>query len=142
MKNRNIGTMILLTIVTFGIYFLVWSVMTAREMRRQGADIPNSILIIIPFANIWWTWKYSEGVEKVTAGKVSTILSFVLLYVAGFIGIYVVQYEFNKIGGGQAAVASGAALPPAAPVSPATPGQPVTNPAPPPEQMPPAAPQS
>jgi hypothetical protein len=142
MKNRNIGTMILLTVVTFGIYFLVWSVKTAREMRSQGADIPNSILIIIPLANIWWTWKYSEGVEKVTAGKVSTILSFVLLYVAGFIGIYVVQNEFNKVAGApQAAGGSGVAMAAPAPVPPAAPEQPVTNPAP-PEQMPPATPQS
>jgi hypothetical protein len=97
MKNRSIPQMILLTIITLGIYFLVWSVKTAREMRAQGAEIPNSFLIIIPFANIWWTWKYSEGVEKVTNNKMSAILTFVLLYVAGFIGIYFIQNEFNQV---------------------------------------------
>jgi hypothetical protein len=97
MRNRNILKMILLTIVTFGIYYLYWLVSTTREMRTKGADIPNAILIIIPIINIWWMWKYSKGVEHVTNEKLSAILTFILMYAVGFIGIYIVQDSFNDV---------------------------------------------
>ncbi|GAI30384.1 unnamed protein product, partial [marine sediment metagenome] len=35
-------------------------------MNAKGAQIPTAWLIIIPFVNIWWYWKFCEGVELVT----------------------------------------------------------------------------
>jgi hypothetical protein len=106
--------MILLTIVTFGIYYLYWLVSTTREMRAKGADIPNAILIIIPVINIWWMWEYSKGVEHVTNEKLSAILTFILMYAVGFIGIYIVQDSFNGVA---------AAAPAGSPATAATGGQ-------------------
>lgn len=98
MKHRNPIVVILLTFITLGIYGLVWSVKTKLEMNRLGAKIPTAWLIIIPFVNIWWMWKYSQGVEQVTGGKISTILSFVLLFLLGVFGYAILQFEFNKVG--------------------------------------------
>ena len=97
MKKRSIAAVVILSIVTLGIYCIVWSVLTKREMVELGASIPTAWLIIVPVANIWWTWKYSEGVEKVTDGENKAALVFLLLFLLGVIGIAIVQHFFNRI---------------------------------------------
>ncbi len=119
MKRRSPIAVILLTIITLGIYGIVWFVKTKLEMNREGAKIPTAWLIIIPFVSIWWLWKYSEGVEDVSKGETSTGTAFLLLFVLGLfgltiIGMAVIQSQFNKL--------VGAAPAPAAP-APAAPAQ-------------------
>ncbi|HSY53526.1 MAG TPA: DUF4234 domain-containing protein [Opitutaceae bacterium] len=97
MKNRNPIAVLLLQLVTFGIYGLVWSVKTKNEMNRLGAGIPTAWLLIIPFANIYWLWVYSTGVELVTKEKMSAAVSFLLVMLLGPIGHAIIQGEFNKI---------------------------------------------
>jgi hypothetical protein len=97
MKNRSIPMMILLTIVTLGLYFIYWFYTTTVELRQKGATVPFFLWFFIPFVNIWWTWKYSEAVESVTSNKLSGVLAFILLFIGGFIGIYIVQHFFNQI---------------------------------------------
>ena len=118
MKQRNPIAVALLPFVTFGIYFVVWAVKTKGEMNQKGAKIPTAWLIIVPFVNIWWQWKYSEGVDQVTSSNLSTVLAFILLFLLGPIGAAIIQDSFNKL----------AAVPAASP-----------SPAPAPEQSPPAS---
>ncbi|MCU0607983.1 MAG: DUF4234 domain-containing protein [Candidatus Edwardsbacteria bacterium] len=96
MTKRNPIAVALLPFITFGIYSLVWMVKTKHEMVAKGADIPTCWLIIIPLVNLWWMWKYSEGVEKVTGGKTSGVLAFILLFFLGCIGAAIIQDSFNK----------------------------------------------
>lgn len=126
MQNRNPLTVVALTLVTFGFYGLYWEVKTKGEMNALGADIPTAWLLIVPIANYWWLWKYSQGVEKVTNGKLSGVLAFVLMFVAGFIGAAVIQDSFNNISGVPGQFAS-APVAPVAPVAP-TPPMPPTPP--------------
>lgn len=121
MKNRNPFAVAILSFVTFGIYAIYWEVKTKGEMNALGAKIPTAWLIIVPLVNIWWTWKYSEGVEQVTGGKLSGVLSFILLWVLGPIGAAIVQDSFNNL-----APASPAPTATSTPTTPATP----VNPAP------------
>lgn len=100
MKQRNPVAVALLPLVTLGIYGIYWAVKTKGEMNARGAQIPTAWWIIVPFVNIWWLWKYSEGVEKVTGGQLSTVISFILLLVLDIIGMAVVQNSFNKHTGG------------------------------------------
>lgn len=111
MEKRSPISVALLTLVTIGIYGIVWQVKTKGEMNKLGADIPTAWLLIIPIVNIYWLWKYSEGVEKVTKGQLSAILSFVVMYLVGFVGIAIVQDSFNKIGEVAAATPNTEALP-------------------------------
>lgn len=113
MKNRNIFAVLLLTIITFGIYAIYWEVSTKIEMNKLGAKIPTAWLLIIPIVNIWWLWKYSEGVELVTGKKMSGILAFVLLWLLGVIGAMIIQSEFNKVGDQPMAAAPEAVTAPA-----------------------------
>ena len=63
-KNRNIVMVYILSMITFGIYGIFWTVATKNEMNGLGAEIPTAWLIIIPIANIYWMYKYCEGFSE------------------------------------------------------------------------------
>jgi hypothetical protein len=107
-KERSVVAVLVLTLITFGIYGIYWSIATKREMVDQGADIPTGWLIIVPIANIWWQWKWSGGVEHVTRGKLTQVISFILIVLLSWIGMAIIQSTFNE------AARSGAAMVPRA----------------------------
>ena len=101
MMKRSIPAMIVLTIITFGIYHIYWMVATKEDMLREGADIPTAWLIIIPLANLYWMWKWGEGVELGTRGQMSAPVAFILLWlpwsvIGLLIGPAIIQATFNK----------------------------------------------
>ena len=95
MKNRNPIAVALLGFIPF--YSLYWYITTGREMRKAGADVPTAWLLIVPFANIWWLYKYGMAVEQVTGAKISAILAFLAVWFLGSIGQAIVQDSFNKV---------------------------------------------
>ena len=96
MTKRTPIAILLLPIVTLGIYSLYWLVRTKTEMNNCGAEIPTAWLLVIPFAGFWWEWKFGEGVDKVTHGHMSTGVAFLLLFFLGNIGAMIIQSELNK----------------------------------------------
>ncbi|HEX2689391.1 MAG TPA: DUF4234 domain-containing protein [Kofleriaceae bacterium] len=96
MTKRSVVAVILLTLITFGIYHLYWFVKTKDEMVEQGANIPTGWLLIVPIASIYWMWKWSEGVELVTRGKMSAGVSFLLIFLLPLIGTAILQSTFNN----------------------------------------------
>jgi len=97
MTKRSPVGVVLLSLVTCGIYGIVWYVKTKGEMNRLGASIPTAWLLIIPFVNIYWVWKYAEGVQLVTKGAQSAVTIFLLLLFCGIIGMPVTQSAFNAV---------------------------------------------
>jgi len=97
MQHRNPFLVFFLPLITFGIYGLVWYVRTKSEMNAKGAKIPTAWLLIIPIANIYWLYKYSEGVEAVTNKDMSTAVAFILIFLLGMIGMAIVQSKFNSV---------------------------------------------
>lgn len=97
LKFRSVAAVILLPLVTFGFYSLYWTVRTKTELNLSGAKIPTAWLIIIPFVNIYWLWKFCEGTQVVTKGKLDTILAFIVMFLLGSIGNGIVQYYLNGI---------------------------------------------
>ncbi len=97
MIKRSPIAVLLLPLVTFGIYSIYWQVKTKTELNTRGAKIPTAWLLIVPFVNIYWLWKYSEGVEIVTNNRLSAVLAFILLFLLGFIGMAIIQDHFNKL---------------------------------------------
>jgi len=96
MQKRSVAAVIILTIITLGIYGIVWFVKTKNEMNQQGADIPTAWLIIVPIASIYWMWKWAGGVEHVTRGKFSQAVAFILVFLLGLIGMAIIQDSLNK----------------------------------------------
>jgi len=97
MTRRSPISIILLSIVTLGIYYLVWYVSTKNEMNAKGANIPTAWLLIIPIANIFWMWEFSKGVEIVTSKAMGAGSAFALLFFLGSIGGAIVQSNLNKV---------------------------------------------
>ena len=96
MTRRPVAAVVILTLITFGIYGIVWFVKTKDEMNARGADIPSAWLLIVPIANIYWMWQWSGGVEKVTNGKQTQTVAFILVFVLSLIGMAIVQATFNE----------------------------------------------
>jgi hypothetical protein len=132
MKKRSPAAVLLLPFVTFGIYSWYWSVKTKGEMNKQGEHIPTAWIWLIPLVgSIWWYWKYSEGVEHVTKGKMEKIIAFILLMLLGMIGEAIIQDTFNNLDTAEVADNTSPApaqLEPAAPAAPTPPAK--TPPAP------------
>jgi hypothetical protein len=98
MKKRSVAAVVLLPFITLGIYTLYWFVSTKGELNDKGAKIPTAWLLIIPFVNLWWLWKYFDAAEKITNEKVSGVLMFVLaILVTSIISSAVCQDAYNKM---------------------------------------------
>ena len=97
MRHRSPIAVLLLPIITLGIYYLVWYVTTKNEMNAKGADIPTAWLMIIPIAGWFWIWHFSKGVEVVTNKGMGAGTAFLLLIFLGTIGGAIVQSNLNKV---------------------------------------------
>jgi len=97
MQHRDPIMVFLLSIITFGIYALFWAVTTKEQMNAKGAQIPTAWLIIIPIVNLWWLWKFCEGVELVTNKGMGAAVAFLLILLLGMIGAAIIQNELNKV---------------------------------------------
>ena len=97
MTNRSPILVFVLGFFTCGIYYLYWLVCTKIEMNNCGADIPTAWLLIIPFVNIWWFWRWSQGVEKITGSALNAATAFLLNILLGYVGGAIAQSYFNKV---------------------------------------------
>ena len=97
MTKRSPVAVFVLSIVTLGIYALYWLVRTKTEMNSNGASIPTAWYLIIPLANIWWYWKFSQGVEKVTNKGMSAGVVFLMLWLLPIIGSAIIQSTLNEV---------------------------------------------
>ena len=96
MTQRSPIAVFFLPVITLGIYGLIWLVKSKDEMNTQGAEIPTAWLLLVPIVQLWWFWKFAEGVGKVTHNEMSGGLAFILMLLLGNIGMAVIQSSFNK----------------------------------------------
>jgi ribosomal protein S27AE len=95
--RRNIVLVYILGIVTFGIYFLYWMYKTKHEINDIGANIPTSILLFIPIANIYWLYRYSEGFSMYVKKDDNSLLWFIVFFLIGPVMPAIVQSELNRL---------------------------------------------
>jgi hypothetical protein len=96
MTRRSPAMVILLSVVTCGLYIILWFVSTKDEMVRKGAQIPSAWWMIVPIGNIWWTWKWAGGVEHVTRGKTTQPVAFIAVFLLSTIGAPLMQSGLDK----------------------------------------------
>ena len=96
MKQRSVGGVIILSLVTFGIYALIWHVKTKNEMNACGAEIPTAWLLIVPIANIYWIWKWCTGIEHITKEKMTAPVALLLHVMLPLIGMAILQDTMNQ----------------------------------------------
>ncbi|MFW5739396.1 MAG: DUF4234 domain-containing protein [Myxococcota bacterium] len=88
---------ILLTMVTCGLYAIYYFYKSAEELNARGAEIPAFWWMFIPLLGLLWSWKWAQGVEKVTGGQQSAVMTLVFLMFLGPIGQYLVQSKLNQV---------------------------------------------
>jgi len=101
-KHRNIFLVYFFSIITFGIYGLVWTVKTKNEFNSLGARVPTAWLLIIPIVNIYWAIMYIKGFTENVKKDNNMVLWIIVWLFVGFLVPLFVQMELNKIaeGGG------------------------------------------
>lgn len=96
-KKRDPILVVILSIITLGIYIIYWFVKTKEEINSLGADIPTSWLMIVPVANVYLLYKYCEGfsiyVKKDNLGPVWLLVSLAIHVLI----IPIIQVELNKL---------------------------------------------
>ena len=103
-KERNIVTAIILSLVTCGIYGIYWCIMLAKESVSVKDASDNGLLEIIlmlflPFVGIFMTEKkFAEGcAARGVAHSDNSVLYLVLgLFGLGIVGICMLQNDVNK----------------------------------------------
>ncbi len=103
MRQRSIGMMILLTIVTLGIYALYWYISFQMELKQQTGEgfggLGHFLMSIITFGiyTIYWYYKVGERLEK-QGGPNNGILYLILVLVGfGWLNMFLIQSEANKL---------------------------------------------
>ncbi len=97
MTHRSVWAVLGLTIVTFGFYSIYWLVVTKNELNlgiQSEHKVPTAWLVIVPFANLYWYWKYCKAAE-IRCG-IEAMASFLIFLFAGFVGMLYLQYKFNQ----------------------------------------------
>ena len=87
---------ILLSALLF-IYPFIWLIKTKGELVQQGADIPTSWLLIVPFANYYYVYKYGDEAQRITGGSLNGVLAMVLFFFELLpVMMMVYQGNYNK----------------------------------------------
>lgn len=95
-QNKNVFLVYLFAFLSCGIYSTIWTIQSKRDMNALGANIPTSWLMLVPFANIYFLYKYCEGFSNEVKKDNSPILWFAVSIFAGPLLPFFVQSELNK----------------------------------------------
>ena len=96
-KKRNPVWVVILSIITCGIYLIYWFVQTKEEMKSLGADIPSAWLIIVPIGNFYLFYKYCDGFSKyVKKDNLGIVWFLVSILIPPFLPV-ILQVELNKL---------------------------------------------
>ena len=100
-KHRSLAFVILMSIFTLGIYWLYWTVKTKDEINSLGADIPTAFFIIIPFANIYFWYKYASGfatyVQKEPNNNTLVLLYTLCFMFIPILPVIIIQTKLNSL---------------------------------------------
>ncbi len=103
-KHRSLLAILLLNIITFGLYQIYWYFITKTEMNTvNGRDykVPFFLWFFVPIINIWWFWRFAKAIEKSTHGKVGRWAAFFAPVVLGFLGAIALALLYPFIGSPQ-----------------------------------------
>ncbi|HXN81529.1 MAG TPA: DUF4234 domain-containing protein [Myxococcales bacterium] len=100
-RNRSMLAQVVLFCVTFGIYSIYWFYAVVCELQEATGDSEASpalwtVLLFVPFANIYSLYKFSELYEKWSPDRFNRWLLFVLWLVFSPAVWFIVQSELNR----------------------------------------------
>jgi len=107
-SENNIAINIILSIITFGIYFIIWLYrleVKIRELNNDKRDLTGTVLclIFVPFYKIYWFYNreqlFVRTLHKKGQTKEDNSLVYLLLSIFGFglIAAALMQNDFNRL---------------------------------------------
>ena len=103
MKQRKIGVVILLTIITFGIYAVVWQCSFQNQLKKEtglgfsGAGHFFMCIFTFGIYPIYWSYAAGKRLQQLGASD-KAILYLVLTFVGfGFVNMFILQDDANKL---------------------------------------------
>lgn len=103
MEKRSIGTMILLTIVTLGIYMIIWECLFQADLKEQTGEgfgpVAHFFMSVFTFGIYTIYWQYAAGkrLAKLKAEDNSVLYVILALLGVGFINMFMMQNQANKL---------------------------------------------
>jgi hypothetical protein len=95
-QERNVLMVYVYSILTLGIYNIYWWISTKRDINSLGGDIPTAWICLIPFAGLYYGYKYCEGFATKVKKDDSTFMYFALWCLFAIVMPGIVQSELNK----------------------------------------------
>ena len=86
-----------LMFISFGFYGIYWSISTKEDMNSLGGEIPTAWLLLIPGANFYWFYKYSEAYACNVRKSNDPMVWFIINLFAGFVTPAFVQSSLNGL---------------------------------------------
>jgi Domain of unknown function (DUF4234) len=104
MFEKSPIVVLILSMVTFGIYGIIWLYKCSEEMKQRGIELPSFIFVFIPILNLLYLWKFYAGVEQLSKGEVKGVMLFILSFLGplGLVSFWMTQSTFNKVAGASA----------------------------------------
>jgi hypothetical protein len=98
-EKQSLITLILLTLVTFGIYYLIWFYNTKEDINGIGGKIPTFFLYFIPLLNIYFLYCFAHEFVHCVRKEDNAALVFLHFGCSfvPFIYMLVVQYQINEL---------------------------------------------
>lgn len=59
--QRSLLKTTLLTFCTFGLYDLYYLIITRKELNHAGGDVPSAWLLLVPFLNLYFVYRYAQS---------------------------------------------------------------------------------
>ena len=87
-KHRSLFSIVLLDIITLGLYSIYWFFITKTEMNTinaQSAKVPFFLWFFVPIINIWWFYRFCKAMNVITRGSLGVWVAFfapIILYFA------------------------------------------------------------
>ncbi len=105
-QRRNMWRQVLLMVVTLGIYGIYWFYVTSKEMleykKLEGSPGLWTVLLFIPWVNLYSYWKHGKAVEAVTDQRYSAVFIFLLWIFFSPPVWFITQMELNRLAEKQA----------------------------------------
>lgn len=98
MRERNPVIAVILSLVTFGIYFIYWFYDTNSQFKKELKDESHpglrALALFVPVANLVALYKQSTSCQDATDGH-DWLLIFLAYLVFAPIAVFVVQKDIN-----------------------------------------------
>ena len=100
MTKRPVGLVLIWSLLTFGLYNLVWLSRTKADLNARGADICSTWYLIVPGANLYYMWQFSAALAQLTSANprnrhIPALFAFVLQAFAWVLAPAIFQDAIN-----------------------------------------------